>query len=201
MRTNYNRGRDTEYHCQSDLEEIGYVTMRAAGSKGKTDVLAWNEHVYRHIQTKSFIKRPGDFSADIIQIRSLLLPPSGRRELWVWQFRVGWWLKIQIGPTQKEDLVLPLAEQDASGAGANDALAIGADWRFYLFDQQLQKAEEHPVARPGKRGKDSGRTHGTASAITRIHTQELRALWRDIRDPDKGEGPALLPDQVPEQRS
>ena len=55
MTTRYERGRAIEYRIQRELESVGYTTARAAGSKGKFDVLAWDAIHFRIIQAKSFI--------------------------------------------------------------------------------------------------------------------------------------------------
>ena len=39
-RTNYQNGREKEYRVRDALQEDGYACFRAAGSKGKADILA-----------------------------------------------------------------------------------------------------------------------------------------------------------------
>lgn len=91
MTTRYQAGRESEYKAQRELEAEGYCTIRAAGSKGKIDVLAWNATETRFIQVKTFLTKAGSYAADIKAIEGLSFPPGSTVELWVRQRgRPGW---------------------------------------------------------------------------------------------------------------
>lgn len=52
MATNYERGRSFEYSVMKKLEKAGYVTVRAAGSKGPADIVAASRCVLLFVQCK-----------------------------------------------------------------------------------------------------------------------------------------------------
>lgn len=49
---NYKRGRRLEYSVKDNLERLGYVTVRAAGSKGPADIIAMDSSRKYFIQCK-----------------------------------------------------------------------------------------------------------------------------------------------------
>lgn len=51
--SHYAAGRRREYRCQQILEEAGYLTIRAASSKGIADVIAFGPSSIRIISVKS----------------------------------------------------------------------------------------------------------------------------------------------------
>jgi Holliday junction resolvase len=93
---NYQRGRDSEYKAQRELEALGYQTARTAGSHGAADVIAWNRCHVRYIQIKTFKKQKGNYKDDLEKIDALLLPPHSQAELWVRQIRKQGWLKQEV---------------------------------------------------------------------------------------------------------
>lgn len=100
MTTKYKQGRDTEYLCQRDLQQSGWESIRAAGSKTKTDILAYNVHGTRFIQCKRYTDRPGDFTQDLGQLLSLKLPPNASAELWMRRAgKPGWVERLLIKHT------------------------------------------------------------------------------------------------------
>lgn len=100
MTTKYEQGRAAEYTVQRELEAEGYTTLRAAGSKGKTDVLAWNDVHYRHIQVKTFKDRVGNYAEDIEALTTIRTPPNATKELWIKQRgKRGWFKQIVLQET------------------------------------------------------------------------------------------------------
>lgn len=51
--SNYSRGRALEHRAQKVLESVGYSTVRAAGSKGVVDIIAFGVGPVRLISVKS----------------------------------------------------------------------------------------------------------------------------------------------------
>lgn len=97
MNKRYLQGRAAEYLAQRELEKEGWTTVRAAGSKGVIDIVAWRAERVRLIQIKSFQTRPGSYEKDIKQLSDIMLPPSGCAELWVRQKnKQGWTDKIVV---------------------------------------------------------------------------------------------------------
>lgn len=83
MATRYESGRSSEYKVQNELEAEGYCTTRAAGSKGKVDVIAWNATDIRFIQVKTFLTKVGSYAADIRALEAMTFPTGSTVELWV----------------------------------------------------------------------------------------------------------------------
>lgn len=201
MVTKYERGRAVEYRIQRELEAVGYTTARAAGSKGKFDVLAWDRNHYRIIQAKSFVTRAGSFADDVGQIRAILCPPNTRRELWVWKKREGWQCKLIIGDREEEDRLLPIAEADDAGPGRYYPTVIGPDGRQRTFHQSLPLPVEYPAPPPGYSVPDSRRAYGAPITITCVGTQELRDVLRGVRSAVEEAGlKPLLQREVPARR-
>lgn len=97
MVTRYERGRDNEYRAQRDLTAEGYTTLRAAGSHGPADVIAWNADHIRFIQIKSYDQRQTDYGNDIAKLADLITPPNASRELWIRKKGTrGWTDRIRI---------------------------------------------------------------------------------------------------------
>lgn len=97
MATKYESGRASEYKVQKELEAQGYCTTRAAGSKGKIDVIAWNDQHTRFIQVKTFLTRVGNYKADITAIEAITFPPHSTAELWIRQRgKPGWLSQLVI---------------------------------------------------------------------------------------------------------
>lgn len=86
MPTNYQRGRAKEHHAIAQLKKQGYATIRAAGSKGAYDLLAWKDgEPCRCIQVKREDKACNStYPAERRQLAQAPCPIGGRRELWVW---------------------------------------------------------------------------------------------------------------------
>lgn len=89
----YLQGRAAEYLAQRELEVEGWTTVRAAGSKGAVDIVAWRAERVRFLQIKTFQDRPGSYAKDITQLETLELPPSATSELWIRKYRAREWLK------------------------------------------------------------------------------------------------------------
>lgn len=74
------KGRRAEHRAQRILEAAGYVTVRAAASKGAGDVIAFNAQSVRVISVKC-----GTAYASAIEkeaMRALPLPANASREVW-----------------------------------------------------------------------------------------------------------------------
>lgn len=96
MATKYEAGRESEYRVQRELEAEGYCTTRAAGSKGKVDVIAWNAEHIRFIQVKTFLTKVGSYAADIKALEAITFPPSSTVELWIRQRGQRGWLHKHV---------------------------------------------------------------------------------------------------------
>ena len=96
MATKYEAGRQSEYKVQTELEAEGYCTLRAAGSKGKVDVVAWNETETRFIQVKTFLTRQGSYAADIKALDGMVFPTGSTVELWIRQRGQRGWLHKHV---------------------------------------------------------------------------------------------------------
>lgn len=101
-RTNYDRGRETEYKIVKELEKAGYVNVgRSAGSHGIFDVVGYSENEVICIQAKRS-KRPisfiNEYKEDLKTIIEML--PEFSHDVviqsWIWQDRKGWIEKLEI---------------------------------------------------------------------------------------------------------
>ena len=201
MTTKYERGRAIEYRIQRELEANGFTTIRAAGSKGKADVIAWDEHIYRHIQAKSFITRPGSFADDIEQLRSILCPANARKELWVWKHREGWQAKLLIGSRPEEDRILPIDESDHGVEGYYWPAVIADDGHLATLHQPLSFQSLTTAAAPDRGSPISRRAYGTPITITCIGTQNLRDVLSGVRSAVEEAGlEPVLQHEVPKGR-
>lgn len=82
---NYEQGRRIEYKTRDYLVERGYEVVRAAGSKGKFDIVAYNDSHIRFIQ----VKYNCNVSAKEKEaIEDTPIPPNGVLEIWAWKTRV-----------------------------------------------------------------------------------------------------------------
>ena len=107
-RTNYVRGRETEYKCRARLRDEGYGIIRASSSKGEFDIVAYNGTQIRFIQLKREMKPQGSYPSIRKAIREIDLPDHKivSRELWVWTDFRGWLIQIieQDGNDERIDL-------------------------------------------------------------------------------------------------
>jgi Holliday junction resolvase-like predicted endonuclease len=78
--TNYTNGRAMEYLARNTLTADGYTVLRAAGSKGPVDLIAWNNGGARFIQVKK--GRGAIRPAERAKLRALPIPPASTVELW-----------------------------------------------------------------------------------------------------------------------
>ena len=96
MPTNYEKGRLAEYKCIKDLEANGFTCMRSAGSKGKTDVHAYDINRHKLIQVKSLSNKKGCIPPFTKEVQELTeqkkrVPFGTAIELWV--LRKNKWIK------------------------------------------------------------------------------------------------------------
>jgi hypothetical protein len=132
---NYIRGRAKEYRCQEDLEAEGYETLRASGSKGKADIIAWNNIHHRHIQVKSeSTPTNGTYPAERKVLASCPCPDTDTLELWVWTYnlngpkRGGWRAKYLVtGPSTYETLLQVSVPRKPRGRKAKPVTAKTAE--------------------------------------------------------------------------
>jgi len=92
-RTNYKRGVEIERKAIEQLEQVGYIAMRTAGSHGHFDVIAVNQNGVRFIQCKREKEKLGNWDLLIEQLREIKVPMNATKELWVWVDREGWKLQ------------------------------------------------------------------------------------------------------------
>lgn len=90
---NYIAGRAREYQTIKKLREQGYTCLRASGSHGVFDVVAWNEVHLRFIQCKKQDKANNNIDSvygdDVAKIRLEKVPKGSKKELWVYLTRKG----------------------------------------------------------------------------------------------------------------
>ncbi len=97
--TNYQRGVIIERRAQAELEALGYLVIRAAGSKGPADLVAIGETGTRLIQCKRTVGNPGSgLSAALKELAALRLPVDTSAELWQWCDGKGWARWLVSGP-------------------------------------------------------------------------------------------------------
>jgi len=77
--TRYAIGRRLEYLVRDELIEQGYYVVRAAGSKGKIDLVAWNGYQFILIQVKKGKIATKD---EIAALKKLKKPRNASIELW-----------------------------------------------------------------------------------------------------------------------
>jgi Holliday junction resolvase len=74
------KGRRAEHRCQRLLESAGFATVRAAGSKGPADIVAFDGVSIRLISVKSGTRYPSAAERDTL--RALVVPPNTSKEIW-----------------------------------------------------------------------------------------------------------------------
>lgn len=78
--TRYTSGRRAEWLARDELTVGGYTVVRAAGSKGKVDLVAWNYECVRFIQIK---KGTGRVTNDEFEaLHSFDIPEHSTVEVW-----------------------------------------------------------------------------------------------------------------------
>lgn len=87
--THYISGRRAEWLARNELTKDGYTVVRAAGSKGKIDLVAWNFNGVKLIQVK---KGQGRVTVEeYAALNEFDIPAHSTVE--VWQRRNGEWTK------------------------------------------------------------------------------------------------------------
>ena len=85
MNANYRKGRRGEHRARAALEAAGFTVVRAAGSKGLADLVAWDAQSIRFISVKS-----GQTYASAIereQLELMLRPSNASVEIWTFRDR------------------------------------------------------------------------------------------------------------------
>lgn len=92
-RTNYERGVEKERLAIEQLEEVGYIAFRTAGSHSPIDVIGIGPTGVRLIQTKR-IKKDGSWKSEYkVEVEKLKLMPkliNVSYEYWIWRDYEGW---------------------------------------------------------------------------------------------------------------
>jgi len=71
-----------EYACRDYLQAMGLTVLRAAGSHGAADLIAWDEKDVLLIQCKKeSVKK--SYGGDVRRLREMVCPKEWRRQLWV----------------------------------------------------------------------------------------------------------------------
>lgn len=82
---NYRNGRAREYKAMNLLREAGYECIRAAGSKGHWDIVAWKHTDFEPIR---FIQVKSNCLPSAAEVRSMqlaLVPPVATKEVWLFR--------------------------------------------------------------------------------------------------------------------
>lgn len=82
--SNYGKGRRREYRAQSILEAAGYLTIRAASSKGVCDVIAFGPGSIRLVSVKSGSARLSSVEREGLQWLAKSL--AGKAVVEAWRF-------------------------------------------------------------------------------------------------------------------
>lgn len=80
---NYAGGTKFEYVVRDYFKGRGFEVMRAAGSKGAVDLMAWNGKDVFLIQCKKEKKKNSSFREDVERMRGVATQPRWKRQLWV----------------------------------------------------------------------------------------------------------------------
>jgi Holliday junction resolvase len=81
---NYKKGRRAEYKAIEFLEEKGFQTIRAAGSKGIWDIFAWKMTDLVFIQVKSNCKPTSEETKALKEAQVFI---GARKEVWLFMDR------------------------------------------------------------------------------------------------------------------
>lgn len=86
MNSNYRRGVRAEYRIKKLLESTGYTVIRAAGSHGHFDLVAWDKLGFRLIQSKTGSARvtPQDRES----MKTMPRPANSSLEIWTFKPRM-----------------------------------------------------------------------------------------------------------------
>lgn len=74
------KGRRAEHRAQGILEAAGYLTTRAAGSKGPADIIAWNHQGVRFVSVKSGTAYASALEREALQ--AMPRPANSTAEIW-----------------------------------------------------------------------------------------------------------------------
>jgi len=79
---NYERGRAAEYRVRRQLESEGWLCVRAAGSKGPVDIVAFRDGRVRCIQVKTGTATVSPAERDALLRLKAILPADATVEIW-----------------------------------------------------------------------------------------------------------------------
>lgn len=98
----YHRGRVTEYEVMRMLRDAGYDVIRAASSKGRYDVIAFDREGQRDTRLIS-VKRSGKeeycrdtLTSEIKRLGAITVPPHHMQEVWIWLDGRGWYTRQAV---------------------------------------------------------------------------------------------------------
>src|SRR5262245_46499609 len=86
--SNYAKGRRAEYRAQHILESVGYMTIRAAASKGCAEIAAVRRGYVRFISVKSGSARVSKSERDVLR-RIADAGRDGNCSVEIWRFPDG----------------------------------------------------------------------------------------------------------------
>ena len=82
---NYKRGYRAELAARKEMETQGYTVLRAAGSKGPFDLVAFTGKTVRFIQVKRARNGNSGLTKAVKELVDVLVPPCAVKELWIWR--------------------------------------------------------------------------------------------------------------------
>lgn len=82
---NYRRGYRAELKAKEELEAEGFAVLRAAGSKGPFDLVAFNKEIARFVQVKRVKNGSRGLAKALRELERVPVPPCARKELWLWR--------------------------------------------------------------------------------------------------------------------
>lgn len=81
MKTAKRKGTRNEHRTEEHLQKLGMTVIRAAGSLGMWDLVAYDASRCRFIQVKSNNK-PAKKERELLEAQ--VVPPNCTKELWIW---------------------------------------------------------------------------------------------------------------------
>jgi Holliday junction resolvase len=112
--TRYTAGRKFEYDVRDFLKKkYGYTVVRAAGSHGLADLIAWKGNDVLLIQCKKE-KKKASYKEELEALRSLQVPRGWVKQLWVKRDREGVSV-LDIGHFPNQDTVFLLTAKEFNG--------------------------------------------------------------------------------------
>ena len=86
--SNKSRGIQKERDAKNQLKDKGFTCIRARGSLGVVDVIAFNEEEVKLISVKRVKGKYFSFKQEKEFLQTLKIPPCAKVELWIWLDRI-----------------------------------------------------------------------------------------------------------------